>query len=167
MVMSLHTIFIVLGCSDEKTSRKRVDRAIFEFRKKPPEEYVDFAGVNVIRQKFLFSGGNPYTHIPEAIQMKRYAIDCGINEKYILTETESKNTIENFIFSNKIIEPTKNFISKICICTSSFHLPRVKVISHFILKGYFLEFIHTHEEVSSIQKERENQALLKFVHNYK
>ncbi|WP_054657513.1 YdcF family protein [Apilactobacillus ozensis] len=45
--------------------------------------------------------------IPEGTAMQNYAIKQGIDEKLVLAETQSKNTLQNMQFSKRVIETKK------------------------------------------------------------
>lgn len=153
-------VIIVLGSSDLNICRRRVDRAIEEFQKQPAEDLVGFDKTPVCLQKILFSGSNPKTETYEAILMKNYAESRGIDSRFLLTETESRNTIENFLFSKKILENNYPVLENVCICTSNFHIARSMMIAKFILKDYYLSFIATREVITPEEKQRENVSVI-------
>lgn len=83
-------------------------------------------------KKVIFSGGSNGVSnqnndaIPEAIKMKKLAIEMGIKEEDILVDDTSNNSFENVENSFGLI-PDKN-ISSIAIITSEFHLKRCMAI---------------------------------------
>lgn len=142
------SVILVLGNNNKEVSLKRVDRAL---------EY--FKNCNTSDKYLMFSGGVSYP--TEAEYMKEYAISKGMNDDSIITESESRNTIENFQKSKEILD--KNFKHGSCsviVCTSAFHIKRSMVLARMILVGYYTTFIHTQEVVSEIQCKNENDALV-------
>lgn len=83
----------------------------------------------------IVSGGQGKNEkISEALAMKRELLKDGIEEKRIILEDKSKNTIENFKFSlEKIeklnIENNKNKKIKILVVTNDYHIFRSKNIA--------------------------------------
>ena len=70
----------------------------------------------------IVTGGQGYNEpYPEAVGMKEYLVAHGIEEKRILLETESKNTKENMVFSQKYFDPKKDQIG---VVTNNFHVFR-------------------------------------------
>ena len=148
---------IILGCQIKKDGtltkllKGRVDRAI-EFSKMQKEK----AGKDII---FVPSGGKGSDEvISEAEAMKNYLIEQGIKEENILVEDKAKNTYENILFSNNIInEKVKN--AKIAFSTTNYHLLRAGSIassqniniegigartkSYFWINAFIREFIAT------------------------
>lgn len=69
----------------------------------------------------------------EAAAMKEYALAEGYDEEQILTETESRNTLENMKFSQKQIEEhgsEKN--CRVAYATSSYHLFRAGLYARMV-----------------------------------
>jgi uncharacterized SAM-binding protein YcdF (DUF218 family) len=68
----------------------------------------------------------------EAEAMKEYAVKNGVDEKSILTEKESKDTIGNaYYLKTCFLSPNK--ITDLIVITSDFHIERVKYIFKFVL----------------------------------
>lgn len=87
------------------------------------EEYPD--------TKIIVSGGKGVgERITEAEAMKRFLIQNGVDEKYIIKEEKSTNTAENFQYSRDIIRKydTREAI-KITVVTTNFHMFRAKQLS--------------------------------------
>src|SRR3989304_2155151 len=104
-------ILIVLGRSNKNIREQRVNSAL---------NYSD------IPDYYLFSGGNG-----EAERMKDYALSKNVPKEKILTETKSKNTVQNLIFSNELLVgqfPSRTF--QITICSSTSHTIRAFLIAH-------------------------------------
>lgn len=67
--------------------------------------------------------------ISEALAMKRYLIDKGIDEDRIITEDKSKNTYENLKYSLDIIGDAS---SKVVVVTSNFHIYRALHLAKYV-----------------------------------
>ena len=101
--------------------RGRVDRAI-EFYKKQYEK----TGKKAV---FVPSGGKGSNEpMAEAEAMKRYLLEQGIPEEQIMAEDQSKNTLQNMIFSKRLIEE-KNPNAKVAFSTTNFHVFRSGIIA--------------------------------------
>ena len=99
----------------------RVDKAI-EFAK----EQKDSTQKNII---FVPSGGKGTDEkIAEAEAMKNYLIKKGISPNNIIIENKSKNTVQNFIFSKRLIEES-NKGKGIIFSTTNYHVFRSGVIA--------------------------------------
>jgi len=120
--------FIVLGCKVRNDGtltpilKARVDKAI-EFAKEQKEK----ADKKII---FVPSGGQGQDEaISEAEAMKRYLIENEINEKDIIIENKSANTLQNMRFSKNIIDKI-NKDGKIIFSTTNYHVFRSGVIAN-------------------------------------
>lgn len=115
------TVFIVYGAGlkDNEpgvTLRKRLDTAYDCLSEKPDSVCI-------------LSGGRGADEIrAEALVMKDYLIEKGIDEERIYVEDKSSNTLENIKFSLQIIE--EEGLSDNCIVSVSnaFHIPRIELI---------------------------------------
>ena len=119
---------IVLGCKVRNDGtltpilKARVDKAI-EFAKEQKEK----ADKKII---FVPSGGQGQDEaISEAEAMKRYLIENEINEKDIIIENKSANTLQNMRFSKNIIDKI-NKDGKIIFSTTNYHVFRSGVIAN-------------------------------------
>ncbi len=77
-------------------------------------------------KKLLISGGSGSLAMPfdkEAGHIRNFLLQIGIPNEKIIIENESKNTIENAIFSKKIID-SLNTGHKVLLITSAFHMRR-------------------------------------------
>lgn len=96
-------------------------------------------------KKLLFSGGVIHGSVQgeetEAQIMKKLAIRAGVNAKDILTETKSKNTLENFKFSQPILNQYKSLV----VVTSEFHVKR----AYLLCKAFYAGEIYTAKCYSS------------------
>lgn len=151
---------LVLGNSRLDVMNKRVDRAIEEFRRLDKrDEY----GISQV--KLIFCGkGNK--NITEAEYMSSYCQAKGVDIRDIITETKSKTTMENLVNTLKMLNKAgwfKNTLQckyQFTICTSSFHIKRVMILSRLIFPellnfSYSINFIHTNENVTDEEKQRE------------
>lgn len=118
---------IILGCkikkdgSPTKLLANRINAAI-EFEK----EQFEKTGKHCF---FVTSGGKGYDEIiSESLSMKKYLIENGVDEKYILVEDKSSNTYKNIKYSLEVINDENANIS---IATTNYHLFRALVISKY------------------------------------
>lgn len=112
---------IVLGTSIQGENpspafQQRIDHGIFLYKTQKVS-------------RLLFSGGkvdgNKYS---EAEVAAKYAIQNGVPFNDIIIEDQSKNTIENFKFSKKIIDTLS--LDTIYIVTDSIHIKRAMMIAN-------------------------------------
>lgn len=77
-------------------------------------------------------GRGPGETIPEALAMKRYLVQNGIEEKRVLIEDNARNTMENFKFSKEIIEKNSGKTIdelNIKVITSNYHCFRSSILA--------------------------------------
>ncbi len=90
-------------------------------------------------KKLVFMGGGygisnvTNDHTPESHQMRDYAISLGVNQNDIIVEDKSKDTIENILFVNKILNLSNN--DTVMLITSTFHLKRCNALIKKIIPG--------------------------------
>lgn len=102
-----------------KTLQLRLDKAI--------EYYNKNKDINII-----VSGGQGTDEITtEALGMKNYLVDNGVNEENIILEDKATTTLENIIFSKKIME-NLNLEKRALIVTSDYHLLRGRFIASIL-----------------------------------
>ena len=102
-----------------KTLKRRLDKAI--------EYYNTNKNINII-----VSGGQGSDElVTEALAMKNYLVKNGVSEDKIIMEDKATTTLENIIFSKKIITD-KNLKGKVLIVTSDYHLFRGQFISSIL-----------------------------------
>ena len=99
------------------TLAHRLDAAI-EYHNKNPESIIVVSG-----------GQGPNEIIPEALAMKNYLTENGIDEKYILMEDKSSRTVENFEFSKDILDKYFNREYTVIYVTNGFHIFRAGMIA--------------------------------------
>ncbi|MBX2805233.1 MAG: YdcF family protein [Hyphomicrobiales bacterium] len=74
--------------------------------------------------RIVMSGGasTVYRGKDEASSAKQFLTDLGVADSRVLTETNSKNTWQNAIYSKEIIQPQPG--ERWLLITSAFHMPR-------------------------------------------
>lgn len=83
---------------------------------------------NNYAERILFSGGDDLEDgVNESIEMKKIAIESGIDETKIFTEGNSTSTYENLLFSKEIIN--RNGLNSTIIVTEPFHLARTELVA--------------------------------------
>lgn len=131
-----------------KEQEKRVKRGVSVFIK----ENADF---------LILSGGfgNLFNRTKKSLawHMAKQAIYLGIPKKKIVLENKSKDTLENILFSKRVVDKLK---CKKGICVSSkYHLPRIKKICEVVFGlAYNLKYIGVPFQPSKFftpQKEKE------------
>mgnify|MGYP000947005593 FL=1 len=111
----------------------------------------------------IVSGGKgPGENISEAEAMKRYLIDKGVKEKFIIKEDKSKTTMENLVNSRTIMDG-RGF-SKAIIVSNKYHLKRASLMAQKVgidasFSGVYVTPYKSHERIGFI---REIPGLLKF-----
>lgn len=73
----------------------------------------------------IVSGGNSINHITEAKAMKLWLLKNNIPQHKIIEESSSKDTVENAIYSMKIVKKKFNSITLI---TSDTHMKRAYIL---------------------------------------
>ena len=103
-----------------KTLKRRLDKAI--------EYYNTNKNINNI----IVSGGQGSDEVvTEALAMKNYLVKNGVSKDKIIIEDKATTTLENIIFSKKIITD-KNLKGKVLIVTSDYHLFRGQFIASIL-----------------------------------
>ncbi len=158
------TVVIVLGNRDPEVMKKRL-----------------LAGVRACVQRkathLLLSGGCVVGSRPEALIMKDFLEEMAqrgevpdiLDETRVLLETESKYTAENLTECDKLLKlvcSDSEEAVQLVICTSSFHLPRVILMSKVLLPKYEISYAGTQEEVTPEEKSLELTSLGTFMHAY-
>jgi uncharacterized SAM-binding protein YcdF (DUF218 family) len=86
-------------------------------------------GVELARRypdaRLIFSGGSGYLMFPDATEApfaREFMIEHGVRPERIENEGESRNTVENAVFSKRIANPKPG--ERWLLVTSAFHMPR-------------------------------------------
>ncbi|MBR2590561.1 MAG: YdcF family protein [Clostridia bacterium] len=118
---------IILGCQIRKDGtplpllQGRIDRAIRFYKKQ-----LETTGKQAA---FIPSGGQGEDEvIPEALSIKQYLIEQGIDEALIFPETKSTSTLENMRFSAEIATREKED-AKLVFSTTNYHVFRSGILS--------------------------------------
>ena len=116
-----HETLIILGCEimGEKPSLMQVERlqAAYRYLSENPKTSVICSG-----------GQGKNEKVSEALAMKRWLCQKGIDETRIHLEDTSETTEENIRFSKQVI--AKNHLdSDIALCTNEFHICRAGLIA--------------------------------------
>lgn len=78
--------------------------------------------------KILVSGGlDKEDNVSEAETMKKIAVNLGVSPGDILSESSSKSTYENLLFSQKVFK--SNHLKSVIIVTEPFHAPRAALVA--------------------------------------
>lgn len=114
---------LIQGKRVSKLLANRIDKAI--------EFYHYQIKVNNKKPQIIMSGGKGEDEdISEALAMKNYAIEKNIPHSDIWIEDQSRNTMENMLFSKNIIEKNSNQQSyKALYTTNNYHLFRAGLIA--------------------------------------
>ena len=114
---------LIQGKRVSKLLANRIDKAI--------EFYHYQIKVNNKKPQIIMSGGKGEDEdISEALAMKNYAIKKNIPHSDIWIEDQSRNTMENMLFSKNIIEKNSNQQSyKALYTTNNYHLFRAGLIA--------------------------------------
>ena len=109
----------VNGTEVSKTLKLRLDKAI--------EYYNKHKDINII-----VSGGQGNNEgITEALAMKNYLVSNGVNINNIIEENKATTTLENIMYSKKILD-NMNHKGKVLIVTSDYHLLRGRFIASML-----------------------------------
>jgi len=89
----------------------------------------------------IMTGGpaSNQNHLPEALCMEKIAIESGMPEAVIYIEDHSFNTIENAIYTLKLIQKNQLDISdySLVLITSDYHMNRARIIFSTIFGSTF------------------------------
>ncbi|GMA45772.1 YdcF family protein [Tetragenococcus muriaticus] len=80
--------------------------------------------------KFIMSGGKGHDEkVAEAVAMKKYALQQGIQEEDILIETNSTTTLENMQFSKEIIDRSEITDPSVIFSSNNYHIFRAGIFA--------------------------------------
>jgi uncharacterized SAM-binding protein YcdF (DUF218 family) len=149
--MTTINVIFVLGNSKKEVREERVDKAA-EFYIRNDHTRIIFSGTNNEAEKM-------YEYF-----MKKYSVLLGDHHQRCETlyvETKSRNTHENIVNCQKIIDTWRDIgcTYRIVICSSHFHIRRVIVIASFVIKKYKVSFIHT--DGKNPEREENEEYLIK------
>lgn len=138
--MTYKNILIVLGCGplpDGRPSpgmKNRVAKAVELYRK---NRY----------SKVIMTGGPTTFPVPESEMMRLLALK-NIPDSKIITEKNSKSTIQNAVFTWELIKDNKP--KNITVVTSAFHIPRTRYIFRklYAHMGVSMKFIAAPDHVT-------------------
>ena len=85
------------------------------------------------RKPIIFSGGKVFEGQPEAKVAKRVLLSLGVNEKDVITEAESRDTIENAKYIKELAN--RHQIGRIILITSAFHMKRSMMLFNKSFNG--------------------------------
>lgn len=95
---------------------------------------------NDLQIPYVITSGWAYRHdstIKVADAFKNYLTSCGIKDERVITETSSRDTVGDAVFTRAhVVEPRG--LRKLCVVTSSYHAPRTKKIFQFVYGSNFL-----------------------------
>ena len=150
-------VILVLGNSKEDVMKKRLDRAISEYK------LLNIENSNV----YLMVSGCGKKH--EYKFMYNYLI-TNVDTKNILVEDKSNSTIENLIFSTNILKNKFQILFQnieVIVCTSTFHIKRTIIISKLLnIHSIKWNFIHTEEDVLDEEKIKEMNLTMNLIDYY-
>jgi uncharacterized SAM-binding protein YcdF (DUF218 family) len=155
-------VIVILGCHQREILNPRLNRGI--------EEYKNYVSNGYENSTYILVSGCGRNK--EYEYMYNYVSNY-IDKNKILIEDKSMNTFENLIFSIKILEDKfqnkPNYFTKInlIICSSSFHIKRIILLTKFIHKSNIeFKFIHTRETITEEQDKNELNNINRFLSHY-
>lgn len=107
---------MVHGDEPSKTLAYRCDKALSYLKE------------NIMAQAILLGGQGPGENISEALAMKRYLVERGIQESRLILEEESSSTWTNLKQAKSIMK-TREIHSPVIVCSSDYHLFRIKLLA--------------------------------------
>lgn len=169
------SFILILGNPDPAILHKRLERGFQEvvniLEKSKDDIYVILSGkgrgVNFFSKQYV----NECDYMHEYFNHKiNSLLDKSHNSKIrLICENRSNSTVENMIYSFEMIKQIQNYKNmypqktNVIICTSTFHIERSKILANIFNKYIFnLYFIHTNEEISEEEKNRETNNLERF-----
>jgi hypothetical protein len=171
------TFFVlILGNPDPTILHKRLERGfqevsnILEKIKGQDDIYVILSGKGNGVKFFSKQYVNECDYMIEYFNHKINSLNISHKSKInLICENRSNSTVENIIYSFELIKQIQNYKNlypqrtNVIICTSTFHIERSKILANIFNKYIFnLYFIHTNEEISEEEKNREANNLERF-----
>jgi uncharacterized SAM-binding protein YcdF (DUF218 family) len=74
------------------------------------------------RKPIIISGGDYMGREPEAEIVKRYLLRLGVDERYVIAESKSRDTRENALYTREICKERR--FGRVALITSAFHMTR-------------------------------------------
>lgn len=109
--------------------------------------------------KLVLSGGRgPDEDIEEAVVMKDFLLENGIDEDRLLLEDKATSTYENLLFSQEMLPSD---INSVTLITSDYHLNRAKILANKLGWDSDVVAAKTPKVVELKVRTRERAALLK------
>ncbi|WP_254771400.1 YdcF family protein [Psychrobacillus sp. OK028] len=143
---------IVLGA---KVKKGNVPSLALQYRLDAALAYAkEFAHVRLV----LSGGQGPDEDIEEAIVMKEFLLNNGIEENRLIIEDKATSTYENLLFSKEFIPDN---IHSVTIITSDYHLQRAKILASKLGWESDVVAAKTPKVVEQKVRMRERVALLK------
>lgn len=157
-------VVLLLGIDDMNLLKKRLDKAIQEYQSFQQNFHPDEGD----HQNFYFmiSGSKSSEYMFEYASKYIYP-------KYLIVEDKSVTTYQNLVFSFEMLEnifqSSISLYSKvnITICTSSFHIKQIILLSTLLSKGNFdFKFVHTNEPVTKCLELEEKKHIYDLLNDY-
>ena len=157
-------VVLILGIDDMDLLKKRLDKAIQQYQSFQKNLHPDEGD----HQNFYFmiSGSKSREYMLEYVS--KY-----IDPKYLIVEDKSETTYQNLVFSFEMLENIfQSSISlytkvNIIICTSSFHIKQIILLTSLLSKGNFdFKFVHTNETVSKALELEEQKHIYNLLYDY-
>ena len=105
-----------------------------------PAQYMDVFGYPIEPEEYKM--GKRGMNVTDSEAMKRYAMQKGVSEGSILTETYSKDTLAEAYFVKREIVVPRNW-AHLLVVSSDYHMERVKAIFDFIFgRDFLVEYGH-------------------------
>ena len=123
---SNYEVGLVLGGFSKKDTS--LNRAVFYDANDRLMQAIKALHKGQIKKIMISSGSASVLHqeLKEADAVREYLIEIGIPDSCILIENQSRNTHENILYSQKILD-SLGIQGKVLIFSSAWHLPRVKL----------------------------------------
>lgn len=143
---------IILGCQVRDTT-------LSQFLKARLDKGIELYNVGFAKYIIVSGGQGPGENISEAEAMKTYLLSNGINEKDILMEEKSSNTMENLQYSKNIMIEMK--LDTAIVVSNKYHLKRASIMAKrvglnasysgvFVSKYFFNEVYGFFREIPGI-----------------